>query len=191
MKKKSLSIIIILLFNSLLVCGQTINQNSKEYKYINESPEGIIYYKDELFSGKIVKYCDGYLCDEKNYKDGKLHGPYKIYHNDNRQIEFDYNFVNGKTNGIQKIYYESGQLYIIVNSKDDLEHGKMKMYRKNGQLWKEESFLDGKKNGPYKYYYENGSLMSEGNFKNGKRVGIQKIYYENGELEGEINYDNY
>ena len=89
------------------------------------------------------------------------------YHsNGNGKIYWETPFKNGGREGIEKWYYESGELRA------------------------ETPYKNGKKEGIEKWYYENGNLEGEAPFKNGKAEGIEKWYYENGKLMAEIPYLN-
>ena len=94
-------------------------------------------------------------------------------------------------NGIQKIYYENGNLQAKINIKDGKMHGISKFYHKNGKLQKESLFKNGKLNGISKRYHKNGKLHIEENYKDGKLDGIRRSYYKsNGALKEEYYIKN-
>ena len=72
--------------------------------------------------------------------------------------------VTTKFTGIQKRWYDNGELY------DEFFH------------------INGRINGIYKSYYENGQLSEEINYINDKMNGIYKKYLRNGQLSREVNY---
>ena len=87
--------------------------------------------------------------EEGNWKGSRWVGAYKSYYeNGNLRNDFTYN-TNGEKSGIQKYYYESGQLQI------------------QGE-WKQ-----GQESGKIVEYYENGSVKCEKTFNNGEFVGEQ------------------
>ncbi|OGF47856.1 MAG: hypothetical protein A2452_12160 [Candidatus Firestonebacteria bacterium RIFOXYC2_FULL_39_67] len=97
--------------------------------------------------------------------------------------------VTGKIpDGIVKEYYESGELYIEWNYKNNKKDGLSKAYYKDGKVSGEWNYKNGESNGFSKSYYENGTLKYESSFSDGKRDGSDKEYYKNGQLKREANY---
>tara|TARA_R110001606_G_scaffold26570_3_gene85855 strand:+ start:64 stop:825 length:762 start_codon:yes stop_codon:yes gene_type:complete len=79
-------------------------------------------------------------------------------------------YVDGKKEGVQKLWYDDGQLYSEKNYKDGKKEGIQKVWFENGQLWSEKNYKDGKAEGIQKVWYENGQLGSERNLKDGKLI---------------------
>jgi antitoxin component YwqK of YwqJK toxin-antitoxin module len=131
--------------------GTTIDKDSDDYQYIEESEKGVTNYKGDPFTGTIVEYYykDGPLETELDYKEGKMDGKYKTYYEDG-QLELDGNFMTG-------IKSSRG----VVHSVRD---GNWKGYYDDGQLWWEANYKMGVKDGVEKYYYENGQLKSDENY---------------------------
>ena len=57
---------------------------------------------------------------------------------------------NGYVNGMYKIYYPNGKLYLFANYTAGLLDGSWKMFRENGELLIKGKYLDGKKIGAWK-----------------------------------------
>ena len=101
--------------------------------------------------------------------------------------------LDGEYHGVNKKYYENGQLKEIGEFNKGEEVGIHKEYYDNGQLKSNITFVDGKKIGLYEEYLENGSPSKKGN--NGKKVSgfgpyygeignwTYWEYYSNGQLE--------
>jgi hypothetical protein len=104
-----------------------------------------------------------------------------------------FDWLKRKKNGLQKSYYENGQIKLEENWKDDKKDGLQKSYYENGQIKLEENWKDHKKDGLQKSYYENGQLEEESTYKNDKEIGLVKSYYQNGQLalEGNVKNDKY
>ena len=67
----------------------------------------IAYYKSNLYTGiAFMKYENGQLKTEDNYKDGKFHGVCKNWYK-NGQLELEANFKDGKLKS-QKCWDEKG-----------------------------------------------------------------------------------
>ena len=58
-------------------------------------------------------------------------------------------------------------LKLNVNGKAE---GLLRVWHENGQLWMEGNYVNGKKNGLHREWHENGRLLSEKNYVNGELV---------------------
>jgi antitoxin component YwqK of YwqJK toxin-antitoxin module len=92
------------------------------------------------------------------------------YDNKKTKLCKEYFTMNGKIEGVYKIYHPYGQLWIEVNYIDGMENGIYKAYHDNGQLYKEVNYIDGLKQGIFKSYWDNGQLYEEVNYIDGKKV---------------------
>ena len=120
-------------------------------------------------------------------------------YNENNELIYEGNFLNGKRNGIGKEYNDNGALIFEGEYlKGKRWNGKVffgdKSYQlKNGKGYIKEyiniellemklifegEYLNGKRNGKGKEYKENGKLIFEGEYVNGKRNGKGKEYNE-------------
>jgi len=82
----------------------------------------------------------------------------------NGNLEYEAEFVNGKLDGISKVWLEDGTLYSVSKYSNDQPHGTWKKFHPNGNLLFEVNYEYGQKNGTEKWYYENGSIKSEQEF---------------------------
>lgn len=98
------------------------------------------------------------------------------------------NYKDGKRDGVQKRWYDNGQLWIEMNYKDGKGNGLMRSWYENGQLLYKAYQKYGKLDGKEKWWYENGQLNAENNYKDGKIRGQAKVWHENGKLHNVINY---
>ena len=124
-------------------------------------------------------------------KDGKLVAPITIkngtamiigyYKNGNKSVEI--NFENSEVNGVRKIYFTNGPLYIDGTRVLGYENGPKKIYYPNGKLQKEENYYYGNMHGVVKSYYPNGNLKMEQNWYNGEQNGATKYYDETGKVK--------
>lgn len=123
---------------------------------------------------------------EFNYINGKPEGIAKVYW-ENGKLSKQGTYKNGKRNGLWKGYDLKGNLSSEFNYKDGKADGTCIIYR-NGLAWYEYFYENGEKMGR-KTYYNNGNLWTEEHFKDGKKHGKKTIYYENG-IRLETNYVN-
>lgn len=96
-----------------------------------------------------------------SYKDGKKHGPSKMYYKDG-QLQLLIHYRNGVKSDTSKKYYENGQLYRTMPF-DSLgrKHGVVMYYRKDGKVQAEVPFYHGKEQLGLKEYYLSGKLKTE------------------------------
>ena len=75
-------------------------------------------------------------------------------------------FVNGKREGIEKGYTNTGVLVSEIPYKNGEATGLAKFYNEQtGKLEYEENLVNGKRNGLSKKYYPSGRLLSQVTFK--------------------------
>lgn len=135
-------------------------------------------------------YNTGILKSEKNYKNGRYHGPFKEYYK-NGQLQAIGEYINHKRktescwdkqgnqtiiNGEGYIIYEDeeGTERTVTSYKNGRANGKYYVYR-NGKLAYFRTYQDGEMTGEAKYYDEEGNLMKEEVLKNGCTVSF-KVY---------------
>ncbi|MDP1725886.1 MAG: hypothetical protein Q8M15_03815 [Bacteroidota bacterium] len=143
------------------------------------------------------------------YKNGKAHGPYKIYKDgflkeigtyENDILEGDIlayypdgtlsnreQFSNDKRNGAVTAYYSIGTKRYEYTYEKGLLNGALKDYYKNTKLSETSTYEAGKATGNYKAFYEDGQLKKDFNYVNGIIEGPYKTYWRNGILESEGN----
>ena len=158
----------------------------------NEQEDGSFVYKDS--AGNEISGFVKLILEDGTYKigtliNGKFDGLRKWFYDKGEFRSEDY-FKNGKRykTWINKVYYQSGNLWFVIPYIDGKQHGIKKGYYESGALEWETPYKDGKANGIYKEYYESGALKSETPYIDGKQHGIEKEYYESGALKSEIPY---
>lgn len=98
-------------------------------------------------------------------------------------------FIDGKPDGITRVYYPNGKLKMEIPVKTDGPEGVTKSYDMNGVLQMEASSKQGELSGVTKIY-QNGKLFKETIYENNIPNGEEKYYRENGELFITITYKN-
>lgn len=134
------------------------------------------------------------------------HGFYRLYHA-NGKVAIDRVYVRDKVDGVEKTFYDNGQLESVAIVKKGVYdgsffyyypdgslkqegtyiknsmEGELKTYYKNGQLKEIVTMQNTMEQGPYIEYHENGQLKAKGQFKDGdQQHGIIEIYSSEGEL---------
>ena len=124
-----------------------------------EPREGLAYVKgsDAPYTGKVFGLYENGQKWEDNYKDGKV-------------------------DGLQVLWYESGQKESEINYKDGKKDGLFLGWHENGQKMAELNSKDGKVEGLQTHWHSNGSLKSQSNYKDGLLVeGSIKYWNSKGE----------
>ena len=85
----------------------------------------------------------------------------------NGNLEYEAEFVNGKLDGVSKVWLEDGTLYSVSQYSNDQPHGAWKKFHPNGKLLFAVNYEYGEKHGTEKWYYENGQVKSEQEFEYG------------------------
>ena len=161
---------------------------SQDY-YIKDSKEGnsytyfksgklkqIIPFRSNKIEGELLEFNeDSVLISITKYKQGFIQSSEKINSKD----------VNGRKQGIWKIFYKDGKIKSEIRYVNDVIDGYVKEYDTNGNLINIEKFSAGKKiQSPpelakldvFKAYYENGNVRYEGGYVNGLPVGTHFHY---------------
>ena len=144
--------ILIVLCLSMISCGEP--RLVVELKDIEVREDNLIYYQDQIFTGKVKKSMMKIHGDfiEFEVKDGKLDGRVKQYSFDIDTLASDYSYKEGKLEGKS---YDYWQLDDKLMREIDIQEGK----------------------GTLKEYFPDGKLMGEGTFENHKLEGRRYVYY--------------
>lgn len=98
-------------------------------------------------------------------------------------------YVSAQEAREEKEYYVNGNLKLITQyNKRNEKHGIEKFYYETGQLWSKTIFIRDRKDGSEKVYYKSGVLMREKTYKKGVLEGLERAYWENGNLMEELPY---
>ena len=91
--------------------------------------------------------------------------------------------------GLAQSFYENGQKKLEFNYKDGKKDGLQTKWWENGQKGSEENYKDGKLNGLEARWYDNGQKKLEANYKDGKLMSSE-VWKPNGEKCPESNVKN-
>ena len=179
-----------------------------------ERRDGLFYYKGKPFSGPFFQnYKSGNIRSEGEYKKGKIVGNFIEYY-ENGQIKEDLNYVGREhelnpfyfssqpLNGVQKTFYDNGQLQSIENYVMDTKEGLFEKYDYYGNKVSSYLYHEGELHGEYtRIEYDNYKrlIRTVGKYKMGKEDGetiqyegynkVRKVIYDNGDIKFEENYD--
>jgi len=167
-------------------------------KYYSENPSltihGIIYQKNTV--SVLTELVSGSILGQTVTKEGN-----KIFLTDKPTNDLEIAIIESsigsgisvsakREDGVEKIFYENGNLREEKEYRNGQLNGMAKGYYENGSLWWETNYKNDKKDATWKVYYENGNYSETGAHENGKPIGIWKRYHKNGNLSSEMHFEN-
>ena len=185
--------------------NRTDNQGKKRGPWVEFYPHGVVsmegYYMNDLKNG-IFKYYNrkGDLINLEKYRDDQLVRDSEesvildirnTYYSDGK-VKSSGGYVDGKKEGIHRIYNEegdivSGEVYKkglitaegIVDQSGDFQ-GEWELYYENGDVQAKGDFENNLRTGDWIFYHKNGKVESEGKYVEGLPQGQWKWFYDNG-----------
>ncbi|MCX6242043.1 MAG: hypothetical protein NTX43_09585 [Bacteroidetes bacterium] len=85
-------------------------------------------------------------------------------------------------------FYENKQMQMDGEFNDGKRNGLWISWYMNGNKWSEGTFKNGKSEGKRVTYFENGKVRYEGDYKNDQRIGKWRFFDENGKLLAEEDF---
>ena len=142
----------------------------------------------EHFKDGVVKSQVEYVQDTRtDVQEGIKDGLEKVYYNSG-ELAFKVNNIQGKRDGALDWYDREGNHLEIMHFQDGKRHGLNKIFYANGTLRIEVNYINDNKEGSEKYYFSTGKLASEVTFIHGKKEGLQKEYNNDGSLNNKVMY---
>ncbi len=142
----------------------------------------------EYFENGVVKTQIEYKKDTRtDVKEGVKDGLEKVYYNTG-QLALEVNNVDGLRDGALHWYDREGHHLEVMHYQKGKRHGINKVFFADGTLRIDVSYINDNKEGPEKYYFSTGKLASEVTFVNGQKEGLQKEYNEDGTLNNDVMY---
>lgn len=141
------------------------------------------HFKDGVVKSQI-EYKDGTRTDTA---EGIKNGIEKIYYNTG-DLAFTVTNKDGKREGAMDWYDREGKHLEVIHFQKGLRHGLNIIFYANGELRIEVNYIDDNKEGPEKYYFSTGKLASEVTFKKARKEGLQKEYNDDGSLNNDVMY---
>lgn len=148
---------------------------------------GKIYWTKKLVNGtgwNYWYYRNGQISDQNYYLNGKTNGEVKIWF-ENGQIKEISNWKEGIQDGMYQTYYENGQPQEKVNWINDKRDGKSERWHENGQKSEVMFFKLGIEDGEVLQWYPNGNKKSILKFISGQVDGKGTSFFENGKIKAE------
>lgn len=118
-------------------------------------------------------YEDGSVQETGKISGGLRNGPWEILSIVSATTLVKSNYTQGKLNGLQESYFETGELNSEGNMKEDKRDGEWKWYYQDGTLETNATYLDGIKQGSQPFYNEAGILTRTEYYNQGELVEVK------------------
>lgn len=165
------------------------------FRFFDDTKAGTVIATREFNAKDNSCYTIFYNQNKNKVSEGKVvnkqfEGEWKYYHEDSPSIMTLEPYVNGKLNGIRKVFYKSGKIAEETSYKDGIKNGIYKSYAENGTLLEESNYKDGQYDGNAIYRNPTNEITAQGLYKNGKKVGIWKVLQKGKLKEVNMNFQN-
>lgn len=149
------------------------------FVFYDDSPNGTVIAKRDFSKGNGVVFTTFYdskgkKVSEGNFKGKEKEGKWIYFHIDGKTIMSEETYVQGKLEGVRKVYYKSGQPSDEMNYKNGVLEGKLFKYAENGQVISEEFYVNDAKHGKAIYRNASGVIVEEVDFDNGRKIKSNK-----------------
>lgn len=165
------------------------------FNFFDDTKAGTIIATREFNSNNNSCYTIFYNQNKNKVSEGKVvnkqfDGEWKYYHDDLPSIMTLELYVNGKLNGIRKVFYKSGAIAEETTYKNGIKDGRYKSFAENGVVLEESNYNNGEYDEQAIYRNVDNQIASQGFYKKGKKAGIWKML-EKGKLKDvNMNYQN-
>jgi antitoxin component YwqK of YwqJK toxin-antitoxin module len=165
------------------------------FKFYDDTKAGTVIATREFNAKDNSCYTIFYNQNKNKVSEGKVvnkqfEGEWKYYHEDMPLIMTLELYVNGKLNGIRKVFYKSGEIAEETTYRDGIKNGAYKSYAENGVVLEESIYKNGEYDGQAIYRNVDNQIAAQGLFKNGKKVGMWKMLVKGKLKDVNMNYEN-
>lgn len=165
------------------------------FKFFDDTKAGTIIATREFNSKDNSCYTIFYNQNKNKVSEGKVvnkqfEGDWKYYHEDLPTVMTLEHYVNGKLDGVRKVYYKSGEIAEETAYKAGIKSGTYKSYAENGFVLEESNYKNDLYDGPATYRDVSNQITAQGNFKDGKKVGIWKMLVKGKMKDVNMNFQN-
>ena len=165
------------------------------FKFFDDTKAGTVIATREFNTKDNSCYTIFYNQNKNKVSEGKVvnkqfEGEWKYYHEDLPTIMTLEPYVNGKLNGVRKVFYKSGKIAEESTYKDGIKSGIYKSYAENGIVLEDSNYKNNFYDGPAIYRNASNEITGQGVFKNGKKVGMWKMLVKGKLKDVNMNYQN-
>jgi antitoxin component YwqK of YwqJK toxin-antitoxin module len=178
-----------LMYKGFFKDGKPLGEMHKFYE--NGVMEAIMNYDQKNEHVKTtIYYEDGGIAARGNYYLEKKDSIWNYYSYYSGTVIATESYNRGNKEGIEKHYYQNGNLSEEIVWQNNLKDGIWNQYFEDGKPKFKTSNSLNKLNGLYTFYYPNGQLYIVGSYIQNKRNGKWIFYDDNGKVKSEIVYNN-
>lgn len=165
------------------------------FKFFDDTKAGTVIATRDFSANDGSCYTIFYNQKKSKVSEGKVvnrqyEGDWKYYHEDLPSVMTLEHYVNGKLDGVRKVYYKSGKIAEETTYKNGIKEGKYRNYTETGIVLEETTYKNGEYDGPAIFRNIDNAIAGQGVFKDGKKVGMWKIL-EKGKLKDvNMNFQN-
>lgn len=116
-------------------------------------------------------------------------GEWKFYNEGTEKLISTETYVNGKINGVKKVYFPGGKVAEEVTYVNGIMEGPYKQYNEKGTVLEESVYKNDKLNGPVTYRDARGEVASKGQFVDNRKTGKWQ-FFEKGKVVKEEDMTN-
>jgi len=109
---------------------------------------------------------------------------------ENGQTRAEARYLNGKKNGLSRVFYPNGRLHSEIAYVNDMKEGVAKNYYQTGPMSSETVYRNDERHGTMTKYHENGKVYYQCNYENGQLHGKRTVFSNAGHKKSEMEYDN-
>lgn len=165
------------------------------FNFFDDTKAGTVIATRAFNSKDNSCYTIFYNQNKNKVSEGKVvnkqfEGEWKYYHQDLPSIMTLELYVNGKLNGIRKVFYKSGEIAEESTYKDGIKNGAYKSYAENGLVLEESNYINGEYDGQAIYRNLDNQIAAQGIYKKGKKVGIWKMLVKDKLKDVNMNFQN-
>lgn len=165
------------------------------FKFFDDTKAGTVIATREFNAKDNSCYTIFYNQNKNKVSEGRVvnkqfDGEWKYYHEDLPSIMTLEPYINGRLNGVRKVFYKSGKIAEETTYKDGIKNGTYKSYAENGILLEESLYKNGQYDGNAVYRNPSNEITGQGLYKNGKKVGIWKVLQKGKLKDVNMNFQN-
>ena len=165
------------------------------FKFFDDTKAGTVIATREFNAKDNSCYTIFYNQNKNKVSEGKVvnkqfEGDWKYYHEDLPTVMTLEHYVNGKLDGVRKVYYKSGEITEETAYKDGIKDGAYKSYTESGIVLEESIYKNGEYEGLAIFRNVENQITAQGIFKNGKKIGMWKILVKGKLKNVNMNFQN-
>ena len=165
------------------------------FKFFDDTKAGTVIATREFNINDNSCYTIFYNQNKNKVSEGKVvnkqfEGEWKYYHEDLPTIMTLEQYVNGKLNGIRKVFYKGGAIAEETTYKNGIKNGTYKSYAENGIILEESIYRNGEYDGLAIFKNVENQIAAKGFYKNGKKIGMWKMLVKGKLKDVNMNYEN-